>query len=629
MPCDLTVAPVKRHIFSGGFMSAAWSSQIAMTRHGTGKRRMGWRAALVLSGVLAVECAAPAWAQISGTLPLPPGEVVSGPVYRRDGSTVASVTTGADANAYIFSTPPTESFVNSAPAAVVRTAAETQYVRVYTEGTTRPVGGFIAGSDVVRGLTAAEIKDRLALPYLPDSLTIVRVPAGTCILTGTGAPILGNFPANPPSIPVGGPWGSGGTAQGLLIGRSDDPNCANPQFLPSDAYTNRQLIGDKALAYAPRAGGGNAGAIAEALDRATPPQLFGDMDRVYNSLDLLNYGDQGPLRSALQQLSGEVYADLPSVEIAGAQTFLNAVQQQMRLSRNGGAAAAPGGLVAAGRGQPGTPNAWIAGLGNFGRLSGGGDTHDVDFDILGVAIGFDHRLDDALSVGGALAFSTSSFDTRKLSGDGDLSTLSLGLYASYSPDAWYVDGALGYAHGWGSVSRAISFPGIDRLAAADTDSNLFLSGIETGYRLALGDSTDLTPFAAFQTIVVGQDEITESGAGAVNLRIGGRAVTSAQGMLGAELAHRLDIGLDAPLGLSLRAAWSHDVADTERSFDGRFEGSDAEFTVEGAEAPRDLARIGVGVTLAAQAVSLFLRYDGSFADGYRSQAATGGLRVSF
>ncbi len=160
-------------------------------------------------------------------------------------------------------------------------------------------------------------------------------------------------------------------------------------------------------------------------------------------------------------------------------------------------------------------------------------------------------------------------------------------------------------------------------------SNLFLSGIETGYRLALGGSTDLTPFAAFQAIVVGQDAITESGAGAVDLRIGGRTVTSAQGMLGAELAHRLDIGLTAPLGLSVRAAWSHDVGDTDRSFDGRFEGSDAEFTVNGAEAPRDQARIGIGINLSSQAATLFLRYDGSFAEGYRSQAATGGLRVSF
>lgn len=592
---------------------------------GAGKRRAGWRAVAVLAGMLAIGCAVPALAQ---TLPLPPGDVLSGLVYRRDGSSVPFVRTGADANAYIFSTAPTESFVNSAPAAVVRTTANTQYVRVYTEGTTRPVGGFIAGSDTVRGMTAAEIKDRLALPYLPDSLTIVRVPAGTCILTGTGAPILGNFPANPPSIPVGGPWGSGGTAQGLLIGRTDDPNCANPQFLPSDAYANRQLIGDKALAYAPRAGGGNAGAIAEALDRATPPQLFGDMDHVYNSLDLLNYGDDDPLRSALQQLSGEIYADLPSVEIAGAQTFLNLLQQQMRQSRNGGGTTA-GGFAAAGPGDPGTAGAWVAGLGNFGRLSGDDDTHDLDFDILGVAIGFDHRVDDTLAVGGALALSSSSFDTRKLSGDGDLTTVSLGLYASYSPAAWYVDGALGYAHGWGAVSRTISFPGLDRFAAADTDANLFLSGIETGYRLALGDSTDLTPFAAFQTIVVGQDGITETGAGAVNLEIGGRTVTSAQGMLGAELAQRFDLGLGAPLGLTLRAAWSHDVGDTDRSFDGRFEGSDAEFTVDGARAPRDQARIGVGVTLAAQAVNLFLRYDGSFADGYRSQAATGGLRVSF
>ena len=120
----------------------------------TRARHAGRHILLILSGLLVLGSAVPALAQM---LPLPPGVVVTGPVFRRDGSTVPLVRTGADANAYIFSTAPTESFVDSAQAAVVRTTADTQYVRVYTEGTTRPVGGFIAGSDTVRGMTAAEI----------------------------------------------------------------------------------------------------------------------------------------------------------------------------------------------------------------------------------------------------------------------------------------------------------------------------------------------------------------------------------------------------------------------------------------------------------------------------------------
>ncbi len=249
------------------------------------------------------------------------------------------------------------------------------------------------------------------------------------------------------------------------------------------------------------------------------------MDHVYNSLDLLNYGDDDPLRSALQQLSGEVYADLPSVEIAGAQTFLNALQQQMRQSRTGGPATA-GGFAAAGPGEPGTTSAWVAGLGSFGRLSGDNDTHDVDFDVLGVAIGFDHRLDNDLAIGGALALSSSSLDTRKLSGDGDLTTVPRPLCQLFARRL--------VCRRRAGLRPWLGHGEPDDLLPRPRPLRRRRHGFEpvpvrrrNGYRLALGDSTDLTPFAAFQTIVVGQDEIKESRAGAVNLEIGGQTVTSA------------------------------------------------------------------------------------------------------
>ena len=68
-------------------------------------------------------------------LPLPPGTVVTGTVFKQPGQcpppSVPSIATGTDANAYICSTPPTLSFEPSAPAAMVVTSVPTQYVRVY------------------------------------------------------------------------------------------------------------------------------------------------------------------------------------------------------------------------------------------------------------------------------------------------------------------------------------------------------------------------------------------------------------------------------------------------------------------------------------------------------------------
>ena len=63
--------------------------------------------------------------QIVGGMIVPDGQVVTGPAFRRNGTMVPSITTGADANAYIFSTPPTASFLPNSPATVVLTSVPT------------------------------------------------------------------------------------------------------------------------------------------------------------------------------------------------------------------------------------------------------------------------------------------------------------------------------------------------------------------------------------------------------------------------------------------------------------------------------------------------------------------------
>jgi hypothetical protein len=61
---------------------------------------------------------------------VPEGQILIGPVFRRNGSAVPSITSGADANTYIFSLAPTRSFLNSDAAVVIHTSEPTQYLRV-------------------------------------------------------------------------------------------------------------------------------------------------------------------------------------------------------------------------------------------------------------------------------------------------------------------------------------------------------------------------------------------------------------------------------------------------------------------------------------------------------------------
>jgi outer membrane autotransporter protein len=590
------------------------------------------RAGLMLCGIVAtaVGLPDPVQAQSAAGLPLPPGsEIVLGPVFRRDGSSVPGVATGADANTYIFSVPPTQAFLNPAPAVAILTTEPSQFVRFYTAGITRPVGGFIAGSNAVRGLTPSQVRNVLALPYLPDSYTIVQVPAGTCMLVGTAAPITGHFAAKPPSIPTPGPWGSGGVIQNDLIGLSSSPGCAHPAFLPAGDYINQQPIGAYALSYRPRAVPGNSYNVAQALDLATPPPLYSDMDSIYNALDVLNYGDPAPLRAALVQLDGEVYADVPSVEIAVGQMFLGVLRDQMHLLR-GSDGARPGGGAATTPAGAGTLREWFSGFGGAGFYNGTGNGHDVNFNGGGIAAGAEYHFNPSLLAGVSLAYARSGFSTSGISGDGSLNTFALGLYGSYQQGAAYLDGVLGYTHSGGNVDRAIVFPGVTRFASGSPNGNGFLSNVEAGYHIPLIEHTVLTPLAALQGIVAWQPAFTETGAGAIDLAVQNDTTASVRSILGAELGYDMTLGLSAPLRLTGRAGWAYEFASANRTVTAGFVGlPGVAFAASGAPVPRNAGIVGLAAELAVQPVTLFARYDATLASGSTIQAGTVGLRVSF
>jgi outer membrane autotransporter protein len=585
----------------------------------------------IATGLLLATGAGTARAQDLSMPPLPPGTVLTGPIaFQGGGGFIPSITTGAAANAYVGAYPPVLSFVPNAPAAVVLTTAPTQWVRFYTAGAQgdmgSPVGSWIAGTNAVRGLTAEQVKDVLALPSLPTSLAIVRAPAGVCTLAAQGNAVLGNFPADPPNIPTPGPWGRGGTPQYFLIGQANNANCVNALGLPDSAYLVQLDMGTYALAYAPQAGGGNAGAVAQALDQATPPPLFGDMDSVYNALDILNLTDGAALRAALVQLDGEVYADLPTVAITGGQLVLGVLRDQMRIGRTLAGAAPLADPPAVPTGQL---RAWVSGFGGAGALSGNGDSHDADFALGGIVGGLDYAVAPGLRVGMALGYGRAGYSLDGLSGNADLDQYTVALHGSLARGAFYLDAAIGYSYMDATVTRDIAFPGVLRSTTGTPQGNALIAGAEIGYHLSVGATTVITPLAGLQAVSLAQGGFTESGAGAVDLQVESQTTSSVRGLLGAELTQRIAAGTGA-LRATLRLAWAHEFAATGRSIDATFAGlPGAAFTVQGVRAPRDLAVIGVGVSMPVDGLDLFLRYDGNVATDFGVHSGSLGLRVAF
>ena len=343
------------------------------------------------------------------------------------------------------------------------------------------------------------------------------------------------------------------------------------------------------------------------------------MDSIYNALDVLNFGDSGPLRAALAQLDGEVYADVPSVAISAGKMFLDVLHDQTQLAR--------------GYTDPAGGNAWriwMSGFGGGGSLSGNGDAHNINFGGGGVSMGADRHFGPAILAGVAAAYLQSGFDTNGISGNGNLNSLAVASYAGYTAGRWYADGALGYSYNSAGVTRGIDFPGVSRVAFGNLTDNAFLSRAEAGYRIRLDDRTTATPFASFQGIVAGQNGFTEDGAGAAGLNVKGVTDASALSVLGGEVAYDLPVGLAVPLGISARAGWAHDFADVSRAIAANLQGTpDGGFTVSGARWPRDAAAAGVRFGLKSRQTDLFIRYDGLLAEGASINSATAGLRIAF
>ena len=452
-------------------------------------------------------------------------------------------------------------------------------------------------------------------------------------------------------------WGRGGALQGVLIGLTSQPGCADAGFVPAQNFTSRQAIGGFALAYRPNAGQGNTYAVASALDVGSFPAQFSDMDGIYNSLDALNFSSPAALQMALKQLGGEAYADYGYMRMAAARQFLDVMHQQMRGARAWrpiraaiATAEAPVSLTesaavsrelagelkkpfaGASPGERRTEGGgvWFAPYGSLGNLYGDASTHGMSYRLHGFAAGGDLQVAEGLLVGAAVSYASTGFSTGGVSASGTNEAVSVAAYASYAPGAWYVDAAAGYAYNWGALSRTIAFPGVLRSATGNPTANQFLGSVEAGLEVPINSRFAATPFGRLEVTAAGQNGFGESGAGAIGLNVSPQSTTGVRSILGLQLSATSTIDEAFSLWLAARAGWAHDYADLSGSLTAAFLGKpDTSFTVVGPTPDRNAAAVGVSANLLMRAAQAFVNYDASLSQSYSTHSLTLGLKIRF
>lgn len=567
------------------------------------------------------------------TLVQPRGDLVTGLLGGKH--PVSPITTGQDANTYIGSVPPTESFDNGQPAGVVRTTEPTEYyVRMYTPAypTSNAVGPWIMRASTVRGLTPEQLRDRFALPFLPTYITNVLVPSGTCLLNGIAGPIMGNFAAGPGIISAG-PWGNGGAQQTRLVAGDPTAGC-NTGFLPDGDYTNRRAIGANALWYAPMVGEGNAGKVGGYLDHLPAPKEYSDLYNAYNTLDLLNDGTATRLAPALTELTGENHASAVWLALNNADRSTRTLSDHARGAFNYTQSEAPlasammsYAAVGPAPDRDRSPNGrwWAGGGGVFGRVGGNDQRSGYHYGGGQGIVGYDWRAPDWL-LGGAVALESSKLTVDDPSNSNTLTTLRAGTYGATQFAGITFDGSALLS--WDHYVMARDLPTFARSAAATYDGWSAAFSVDAS-RAFMAGNLRIEPLAGLSFVGLSRPGFTEGGAGALSLVADRENATKLRSRIGATLTAPIPLG-DKVLRPWLRAFWAHDFLDTEGELTTAFAGATAPgtFTILSATPGRDLALVGVGAKLDISPLStVMIAYDGDWGRHGSSHSLTAGATM--
>jgi outer membrane autotransporter protein len=361
----------------------------------------------------------------------------------------------------------------------------------------------------------------------------------------------------------------------------------------------------------------------------------GDFATVLNALSVLNT-QQGPY--ALNQLSGQPYADFGTANLASNTLFMNALGQQMALARGGAgvgqrqALAQACELEACDATSP--FSVWASGLGGFGSVQGDGNSQTFTYNLGGAAAGIDYRVTPSLLLGIGAGYTSGTQWTDTFSGKGWTNAVSVAAYGSFTMAGFYADLLAGYAWSNNQLQRQITIPGLQpRTANGSTGANQFLGQAEIGYQVPVyaPAAASITPFARLQVIGVNQAAFNEWGANSLSLNVQQQTTNSLRSTLGAQLNGAIGLGDTRTLDMALRLGWLHEYAYTGRPVTAAFAGAPAAaFTVYGATPQRDAAAIGFQAsTNVAAATQIYFRYDGDIGSGTDNHALNLGLRISW
>lgn len=431
----------------------------------------------------------------------------------------------------------------------------------------------------------------------------------------------------------GGSFSAGTTYTILTAPNGVNGTFSNTLFLFGNGlYTNSQIIGygsnelqllvmRNPTMFASLADTPNQAAIATTLDTLNP-LATGDRALVIDQLNLLA---PPAARNAFDQLSGEIYADLPAVEFENTTRYLSLVTERIRNNSCYSLACCSIDDEEE-RFERAPPwNAWVLGYGMGGDISGDGNASGVDYTLMGTAIGVDSDLDEFTSLGVAYGFTPFLLDRSSDRADAEAHQIS--VYANRLFGQQYLLGVVSFGQNDFEVTRRIAFDGVNRTAESEFSSGQFAFYVEAGGNRNFGNYF-LQPLIGLQYVNVSQDAFNETGADSLNLAIPKTTTDSLRSALGGRIARPFFTESGAMVTPEIRARWMHEFFNDPQSVSPSFATApDDSFTIRGVKLGRDFLVLGAGITAElTPSISAFANYDAQVSVHEQAHGGNGGLK---
>ena len=384
----------------------------------------------------------------------------------------------------------------------------------------------------------------------------------------------------------------------------------------------------------------NQRAVGNALEGSYSTALTGNAATFFSNLLAVTSV------TVLDQLSGEGTSAVQTASFNAGSLFNNAMQNQALFgpNLNGLGAIAPipytaervapgheafAALKPSPAAEPSRFRVWTAGFGATQSLQGqqtdpGSSSQSVR--SAGGVLGVDWQVAPDLRVGAAVGGSESSFSVANLGTSGRIAAGHIGGYAMKSWGAYYAAASLSYARFDNSTTRTIIGVGPTETVSGRFDSDQISARLELGWRQAYG-RINVTPFVAVEPSVLWQRGYTETGTGILGLTVASHIATSLPTFVGVQFDGRYVMPDGAVLAPYARVSWVHEFEPDRRVSAAFITVPGASFTVNGARAASDAARLDTGAKLMfGGGLALFANFTGEWSDLTHSYAGSGGFR---